>query len=432
MKRLLFLLALAPPAGAYTTVTNEHVDLQIEYVGGALSGKIKADSNGNLARTAALLFDGPAGTTSVVRPADPVWDFLGVAAGQTLYYWPQSLMAGRTYLGFGADDGTIPTGTLASYYESDPRVESTAPWIKIALTAMRYEAAPGESGAANFSLWQTGGFGPPDVWMSTADGGITATDATWLLEGGHAHHNWGFTKRGYYQLDFKFSGKLSGSNVYIESQTQTYHFGVEFSPATLPVEITARGPGSMIANDPATGVLINRAGTSGSIALGAAVTGTQSVVQNTTTAATVDTALKTLRTGSITIASGKADLTIGEGTLASTGDLLLDVENATAALTIHAAIAASIISKSGPGILHLHGPLTNATLNADAGTTHIHASQTLAALNIGAGSEVTLTAALPSFAPVPEPGALALLVIGALTLRVKVSQPQPLATPKTK
>ena len=94
------------------------------------------------------------------------------------------------------------------------------------------------------------------------------------------------------------------------------------------------------------------------------------------------------------------------------------MENATAALTIDATIAASTITKTGPGILNLNGPLTGATLNVDAGTTHVHASQTLAALNIGAGAEVTLASAPPPFAPVPEPGALALLIVGALTLRI--------------
>jgi surface-anchored protein len=237
MKLFLFLAAAVGfvpySAGAYTTITNEHVDLQIEYVGGSLHGKIKADNEGNVARDQGLLFDGPLGSTSVTRPAGSTWDFLGVPAGGTLYLWPQNNSPSRIYLGFGSDGGTIPPGTLASYFESDPRVAGMAAWTKIELTGLRYEPAPDESGPANFSLWQTGTFGGPTVWMSTADG-LTSTDATWLLEGGHAHYNWGFTKRGYYQLDFKFSGYLNGSNEYIESTTQTFHFGVEYQPLAIP------------------------------------------------------------------------------------------------------------------------------------------------------------------------------------------------------
>jgi len=228
-----FALALPFSCGAYTVITDQHVDLQIEYVGGTLSGKIQADNEGNVARDNGLLHDGPAGTTSIARPASSTWNFLGVSAGQPIYYWAANSVPGHIYLGFGSNGGTIPGGTFASYYESDARVDDVAPWTKIALTAMRYHAAPGESGAANFSLWQTDIFGDAVVWMSTADG-ITSTDATWLIEGGHAHYNWGFTKRGHYELDFKFSGYLSGSNTFIESTAQTYHFGVEFQPAALP------------------------------------------------------------------------------------------------------------------------------------------------------------------------------------------------------
>jgi len=229
-----FALSLPIAAAGYTVVTDEHVDLQIEYVGGALRGRIHADNKGNVERDQGLLFDGPIGTTSINRPASSTWNFIGVAAGQTLYYWPQSSIAGRIFVGFGSDGGSIPGGTLASYYESDLRVDADAPWTKITLTGMRYTAAPGETGTANFSLWQTDTFGDVVVWMSTAEGGITSSDATWLMEGGHAHFNWGFTKRGHYELDFKFSGFLSSSGTFIESASQTYHFGVEFQPVALP------------------------------------------------------------------------------------------------------------------------------------------------------------------------------------------------------
>ena len=420
---LICALALAAPLGghAYTVVTDEHVDLEVRYSGGVLGGPIRADS-GSVPRDEGLLYDGPVGTTSIARPLDPIWNFLGVGAGQPIFfYWPQSSVAGRMYLGFGSDGGAIPPGTFQSYLETDPRVNLTAAWNKITLLDVRYEPTLGVSGSAHFSLWQTDGVGGVDVWMSTFDGGITSTDATWLIEGGHAHYNWGFSKSGYYQIDFRYSGFLAGSGTYIESPTQTFHFGVEYQPPRIPTDIAARGPLSTIGDRPPVDFRINKAGTTGSIELAAGVTSISSLQQNTATAATAG------------------------------GNLVLDNDDATAALTINAAIAnhttASSVTKTGVGEVHLRGAQNYATLYANEGTTHLHtalgsgtssllvasgatakisASQTLAALTIGAGGTVIFTSGAPSFAgaAVPEPGACALLALGTLGLAARRRRPR--------
>lgn len=452
-------LAFAIPLGghAYTVVTDEHVDLEVGYSGGVLGGPIRT-GNSVVPRDEVLLYDGPLGTTSAQRPAAATWNFLGVGAGQPIFFWPQSSIAGRIYAGFGSDGGAIPPGTFASYLETDPRVNLTAAWTKIALLDVRYEPAPGESGPAYFSLWQTGWGGTVSVWMSSFDGGITATDATWLIAGGHAHHNWGFTKRGYYQIDFRYSGYLAGSGTSIESPTQTFHFAVEYQPPRIPTDIAARGPLSIIGDRPPVDFRINKTGTTGNIELAASTTGISSLQQNTVTAATVNTAAKTLRAGSMEIAAGKAALTIGaapgDGTLTAGtagGDLVLDNDDPTAALTINAAIAnhttASSVTKTGVGAVHLRGAQNYPTLYANEGTTHLHtalgsgtssllvasgaaakisASQTLAALTIGAGATVTFSSGAPSFAgaAVPEPGACALLALGTLGIAAHRRRPR--------
>jgi hypothetical protein len=125
---------------------------------------------------------------------------------------------------------------------------------------------------------------------------------------------------------------------------------------------------------------------------------------------------------------------------------VLDNDDATAALTINAAIAnhttASSVTKTGIGDVHLRGGQNYATLYANEGTTHLHTalgsgtsvlhvgagaavkfttSQTLAALTIGAGATVIFSSGAPSLAAavVPEPGACALLALGTLGLAAR-------------
>lgn len=241
--RWIALLFIAARGLAYTVVvpdgqTQTHTDLAIAYVAGKIEGRVKADAHlpALLQPGDTLLYDGPAGTTTVNRPADPFWDFIGVDAGESLYYWPQNQVAQRLYLGFASDGGLVPTGTFASYFETDPRVGGSARWIKITLLDVQFTPAAGETEPGYFSLWQTGGVGGTTVWMSSYENGVDASDATWLIEGGHAHFNWGFTAQGYYRITFQFSGILAGTNQPVSSTPITYHFGVEHQPLALVPE----------------------------------------------------------------------------------------------------------------------------------------------------------------------------------------------------
>jgi fibronectin-binding autotransporter adhesin len=134
--------------------------------------------------------------------------------------------------------------------------------------------------------------------------------------------------------------------------------------------------GSTLANGSSTNVRINSPGAGANIALGVGTSIVNTILQNTTTAATVDTLGKILRTSGIMLASGQSPLTIGvaagDGVLsasASGGELVLINNNAASNLTINASIqdntTASSLAKLGPGTVVLAGS------NTFTGTTHL-------------------------------------------------------------
>ncbi len=119
-------------------------------------------------------------------------------------------------------------GDFASYFESDSRVNATAPWIKLQLLDVR-----GPEGG-DFSLYQSG-ITVPTVFMSSVDS-IGPDDAAWVPNLDHIHYNWAFSKPGLYQVDIAASGYIDanksgtyepGVDPLSESQIITLHFGVE-------------------------------------------------------------------------------------------------------------------------------------------------------------------------------------------------------------
>jgi surface-anchored protein len=138
---------------------------------------------------------------SVPRPAGSQWDFLGAAASQPIWFDPQVQEPGKPFLGFATD------------------LLSTANWpsgLTWSLTAILSRPSGGE-----FSLWQTGFFGSPEVKFDTADGIDPTNDDNFAQSaGGHDHYNWGFTKPGVYQLELTATGthasngQASGSGVF--------------------------------------------------------------------------------------------------------------------------------------------------------------------------------------------------------------------------
>lgn len=241
--RILALLALAGATASLPAVVLDdgHLDIALNYSGGWTAGLHHDDSGQTYEPADTVLYAStaayPAGS-GISRPAGSTWDFIGVGAGETFYFFPQNQQSGILWPGFSSEE-TDP-GTLASYAETDPRVSSgAAPWITVQLTDVQYY---GEGDGA-FSLWSTGTFGSPTVWMSTANGGITASDKFLFLEGGHTHMNWGFGDIGFYELTFTVSAFLNDGLMTPVSSEVTLQFGIGTTvipePQTLGLVVLA-------------------------------------------------------------------------------------------------------------------------------------------------------------------------------------------------
>lgn len=73
--------------------------------------------------------------------------------------------------------------------------------------------------------------GTPTVSINTRDG-ITTADKVTVAPNTHAHYNWAFTAKGFYQITLQASGTLVSNNQVILSPPATFFFGVEASPYT--------------------------------------------------------------------------------------------------------------------------------------------------------------------------------------------------------
>jgi autotransporter-associated beta strand protein len=138
--------------------------------------------------------------------------------------------------------------------------------------------------------------------------------------------------------------------------------------------------GSTITNGSTTNVRINSEGAGGNIALSDATTAVNTLLQNTATAATVDTAAKAFQTTGIMIGAGQEALTIGvaagDGTLsgtASNGSVILINNNAAKTLTVNAKIinnGTTPVTTAGNVLLNAVNTYTGAT-SVGSGTLEI-------------------------------------------------------------
>ncbi|MFG0255382.1 MAG: FG-GAP-like repeat-containing protein, partial [Rhodopirellula sp. JB053] len=187
-----------------------------------------------------LIVGGP--DSKVTAPSDTAYDFLGAEAGSEIYVLPQSnVPATIPDLGIGA--GGINSDAMASYFNDDPRVDSTGSWVELQVVDVRLP----EGG--QFSLYSSG-VEEPNVWVASSDG-IDDQDAVFAFANSHGHYNWAFTKPGIYEIDLFASGFADqngngtydeGDDRYTESGIVTYYFSIDPPEGPQPYTIAADPP----------------------------------------------------------------------------------------------------------------------------------------------------------------------------------------------
>ncbi len=301
---------------------------------------------------------------------------------------------------------TVNAGTLVADLSTSPTVLSGSSALSMGGSTFQLRGTTGDSVQMLNGLTLTAGQNVIDV----ANTGTSTKLYLWGPSGTQ-----GITRMGNASVDFRASAGTFGTDAIVFTGQQNVG-GIIGAWATVNngaslaandgtgkivafnnfVDIAARGPTSVIPNDVTANVRINSPGTSGPITLAATTTNINTLSQNTTTDATVDTAGKLLRVGvagGLFIATGQANLTIGtapnSGTLTAGGDatdvpgeLTLNNRSAVGTLTINSAI-----TNNGTGVVSVTkvgaGAATFAGTNTYTGLTTI-AEGTLNL--VGAGS----------------------------------------------
>jgi hypothetical protein len=194
-----FRFGIETNSGGRTVIDQQHTDIGIPYVGGAWDVHVHGDEVGEFQANEALLYANPG--ARVEMPDMPFYNsFIGATAGSTVWIMPQTQSTDLIFLGFGAEEMTqADIDSLVAWNPGDSRgsANTLGKWLRVELVSV--------SGPGEFSMWANSGFGNPDVFFSTAEGGITSDDVVHVVAGGHSHYNWGFTEAGEYEISLRVS-----------------------------------------------------------------------------------------------------------------------------------------------------------------------------------------------------------------------------------
>jgi surface-anchored protein len=199
-------------AALATDIFKEHLDVDIDYVGGALTLDYRTYSN--MSAGVPLNDDdySPVGNPIIVPvasayavPAGGQWACLG-AAGATVYRLKQTFSSNEAWLGWNTQD--VPTGTFLN--------------DKVQLEVVSVVSAPV---GGRFVLYTTNSFGTPTYQLNTTAGGCNDQSMD-VTTNAHLHGWWTFTAPGSYTIRFRAKGTLNGGSV-VTSGTVDYQFIVQ-------------------------------------------------------------------------------------------------------------------------------------------------------------------------------------------------------------
>ena len=348
-------------------ITADTVSFGLVHVGAAVGGATTLrTTGGNTSNTAISVGNASSGGFSLTGGTNPVFNDASVTDGRTL----------------GGTLGTAGTFTNATALILTPGTEAgvTGTQSPVPVT-VSYDASV-FSGSA---VWNVAGTGS---WGQTASGNWTDT-ATPAIQAAPGTFGAGFAGTDTAIFNAGGSGTVTLDSV---------------SPSLAAISFN--GGSHTIAQGTGTGVLTlkNDAGPATITDSSGSQSITAPVVLNSDLTATVTQAADTLTLSGGITGAGRMLTKEGAGVLTLSG------------------VQGYAILDANAGTTNVNGSFTGgtATIHADA-TMNFNASQTLAALTIGGGVEVTFGdgtsfAAAPEKggSVVPEPGAVALLLVGAL------------------
>ncbi len=179
-----------------TLVDLYHTDLAMPYVDGEWDFHVHIeDLELELAPEEALLYVNE-NARLVLDEVPPGYEFIGFTPGQPFWVLPQNPDPLILYLGIASEDmEENDIQRLCIWNPGDPRGGADQPgtWLRLQLLEVN---GPAE---AELSTWQAED-GPPTVFWSTFEGGLTDRDVYYGLAGGHGHVNWAFTRPGLYAV----------------------------------------------------------------------------------------------------------------------------------------------------------------------------------------------------------------------------------------
>ncbi len=185
------------------TIDFFHTDIEVSITNSGWDISVSSDDpgspigEGGIAPEDALLYVN-ANSRIMLSSIPSGFDFLGAKPGETIRVLPQTEGSGVLPLGLCTEETDI--SRLCNWNPNDPRGADTIDkWLEVKVVGVR---GPVD---ANFSMWQVDGINPPVVFVSTHEGGLTDDDVFYISAGSHSHLNWGFTKPGLYEIDFRIS-----------------------------------------------------------------------------------------------------------------------------------------------------------------------------------------------------------------------------------